>query len=146
VPILVFLGLAITAILWSQQVHSTLASTAAELMREFKANPRTALLKYRGRQIVFTGKLMKPDWVEELVSDVRGGEAIIYFATDGPEDWISAIIPFHRGRRRDLEEGQLYLISGEVMGFDEDHVVFLYNCRILKRQEPPKPEGAEARP
>jgi hypothetical protein len=130
-PRLILLMAAGLAVGWSILDSLTSATTATDLMREFKSDPQGALEKYRARTVTFKGVLKRPPW-EKVIYQYEGGTgALVYFVTDNPGEWIFCITPHHE-KLHELQEGTEYVVSGTVYHFESEGNLFLMGCSLRK--------------
>jgi hypothetical protein len=80
---------------------------------------------------VFKGVLRKPPWEKTLYQYEGGDEALVYFVTDNPDEWIFCTTKYDE-HLAELQEGRHYLVSGVVYHFESEGKLFLTRCSIRK--------------
>src|SRR5262249_12647746 len=86
------------------------------LMQEFRSDPGSAMTRYGYRRIRFNAVLKRPPWEEALYQYGGGDEAMVYFVTDRPDEWLFCSVPYD-DTLRELTEGSRYRVSGEIYHF-----------------------------
>jgi hypothetical protein len=133
-PLLV-LTVAVSLVLGWHTLRDYKITTATDLMREFRSDPG-AMEKYGHRRITFNAVLKRPRWEKALCQYEGGKEALIYFVTDSPDEWLFCILPYDEGLRN-LKEGGLYRVSGEIFYFEKEGKLFLHHCSVKLISAPP---------
>jgi hypothetical protein len=104
---------------------------AAALVREFRAGPAAALARYRFWPAAFVGVLARPPWEREIYQYGGGRNALVYFVTGNPGEWLFCMTRYSESLR-ELEEGDRYLVYGTVYHFEDEGKLFLRECTLVR--------------
>jgi hypothetical protein len=88
------------------------------------------------RTVRFEATLRRPPWQADLIQYEDGWEeALVYFETDVPGEWVYCSTPYTASLRR-LEEGRKDLVTGAVYHFEQEGKLFLLRCTISPIEKP----------
>jgi stage IV sporulation protein FB len=87
-PLTILLVAVLLAFAWRPIVDRFGTSTATDLMHRYKVRPDGADLMWQIWPETFRGVLRKPPWEKALYQYEGGQEALVYFVTDNPGEWI----------------------------------------------------------
>jgi len=133
-PLLILIGAAVLAFAWQTFQDSQIA-TATDLMREFKKDPDGAMGRYGGlRRVSFKAVLKKPPWEKALYQYEGGEEAMVYFVTDNPNEWLFCTVPYD-DKLRELKGGAQYRVSGNIYYFESEGKLFLSHCSVKRLRD-----------
>lgn len=133
-PVMIMLGMAAVLVALSE-LRDYEISTATDLMREFKKDPRRAMEWYGHRKVAFRAVLKRPPWEKAIFQYGGGKEALVYFVTDGANEWLFCTVPY-RDALRELREGREYNVTGEIYHFEDSGKLFLSHCSIRLAGDP----------
>jgi stage IV sporulation protein FB len=130
-PLTVLLAAGVLALGWSVWDGRFGMTSATALMERYKRDPDAATALGWLRPVTFKGVLRKPPWEPALYQYGGGSDALVYFVTDNPGEWIFCEIEYNE-RLGELQEGGQYIVSGKVYHFDRDGKLFLRRCSLRK--------------
>ena len=88
--------------------------------------------RYGHRRISFKAVLATPPLATSVPAHAPGRLALVYFATESPNEWVYCLMSDYK-QPPGLKEGGLYRVSGEIYQFEEfeEHsILFLYPCSL----------------
>jgi hypothetical protein len=131
-PFTILLAAAVMAFAWEALGRRLYTPTATQLMQSYKSNPDRAN-PWQIWPVTFRGVLRKPPWEEAVYQYGGGEEAMVYFATDNPDEWIFCTTEYD-DQLAGLQEGRQYYVSGVVYSFEPDGKLFLARCSLRKAE------------
>ncbi len=130
-PLTILLSSVVLVFAWSQLGVRLATPTATELMQRYKNDPDRAAGTWRIWPVTFRGVLRKPPWEKALYQYEGGEEALVYFVTNNPDEWIFCTTKYDE-HLAELQEGRQYFVSGIVYHFENKGNLFLARCSIRK--------------
>jgi stage IV sporulation protein FB len=130
-PLTVLLVAAVLAFGWSALGGWFSTPSATDLMQWYKSDPDRVNGIGRTWPVTFKGVLRKPPWEPALYQYGGGKDALVYFVTDNPGEWIFCDTEYS-DFLMELQEGRPYIVSGIVYHFEREGKLFLTRCSLRR--------------